>query len=659
MESSLSEKSIKCLIEEKLCFEIPYEQRGYRWRVLNLLELLGDLIEFANDPTGSVYCLQPLAVSKRDSSQNKFRVWDGQQRLTTIFLLMKSLGLPNPYSFIFERDIKDQRKKFMEAPTFRGVEEENIDLFYIGRAKQLFDDCINCNRESQLINKENKTEKGLFERVCDALRDTNAKETLQKLLSGELPNKNLMFLWYVVDEQNATEIFMDINSGKISLTNTELIKALLLSENSVIRKPELAAMQFSEIEQGLMNDNFWFMIQPQEFKRIGNSIEWIKGKALQNKATSDLRNKLLRFDLLFNIVAGINFKQYQQDPLAAFRFFYDNRANLDELWREVRDYYRILQSIYNDMEAYHYVGFLTYQDTRFSGYSRIRSLIDSYRNNKRSEFITYLKKQIKVYDDPDELDFDRNKGEIRCCLLLHNILTLINCYKQNKENPQLRLDRPFETFPFELLYRQEWNIEHIAPATDNPLKKEADQKQWIASTKSDFPELFVNPNGTDKDDQHSRFPEDVRQHIYGLYQDYLNPLQKKDDSHSKDDVKKKRDEVFDKLYCTIVESADALAGEKTIKEKYCIGNYVLLDEVTNKSFHNALFPTKRRIIIAATGQQLDTLDHEVHLAYIPPCTKAAFMKFYNTRPSVSLTQWTETDVKDYRKSIIDLQSNFR
>lgn len=657
MASSLSEKTMKSLIEEKLCFEIPYEQRGYRWRVLNLLELLGDLIEFSNDPSGTVYCLQPLAVSKKDSAQSIFRVWDGQQRLTTIFLLMKSLGLPNPYRFIFERDINEKRKRFMEAPVFRGIEEESIDLFYIGRAKQLFDDCMSNNQDSQLINRTNPSEACLFKKVCDALKEEETRNNINKLLRGELLNKKLIFLWYVVDEKYATEIFMDINSGKISLTNTELIKALLLSENSVIQKPELTAMQFSEIEQGLMNDNLWFMIQPQEFKRIGNSIEMVKGKALQNKNTSDLRNKLLRFDLLFNLIAGIDFKLYQQDPLAAFRFFYDNRNRLDELWREVRDCYRILQSIYNDMEAYHFVGFLTYQNPGLSGYTRIKSLLDSYRKNKRSEFITNLKNQIKVYDNPDKLDFNRNKLQIRCCLLLHNILTLIESYLKNKRNSKLRLDRPFETFPFELLYRQEWNIEHIAPATDNPLKSEADQTQWIASTKFDFPELFVNPNGTDN--KHSRFSEDIRKNIYGLYQDYIILNKQKDDSKNKDDVRKERETAFERLYIAVIEAADALSGDDIIVEKYCIGNYVLLDERTNKSFHNALFPTKRRIIIAASGQQLDTLDHEVHLAYIPPCTKAAFMKFYNTRPSVSLTQWTETDVKDYRKNLIDLQSNFR
>ena len=120
MVSSLSEKTMKSLIEENLCFEIPYEQRGYRWRVLNLLELLGDLIEFSKDPTATVYCLQPLAISNRCSSPKKFRVWDGQQRLTTIFLLMKSLELPYPYSFIFERDIDGKRQNFMMSPEFRG-----------------------------------------------------------------------------------------------------------------------------------------------------------------------------------------------------------------------------------------------------------------------------------------------------------------------------------------------------------------------------------------------------------------------------------------------------------------------------------------------------------------------------------------------------------
>lgn len=645
MASTLSEKTMADLSKERPCFIIPYEQRGYRWRIINLLELLDDLIEFIKDSNGCTYCLQPLAVSQ--FGLNEFRVWDGQQRLSTLYLLMKSLGLEDSYSFKFERDEDNERSDFMNNPVFRDIAEKTIDFFYIGRARQLFVDCLNNNEETNLINRTNETENELYKRICKNLQDSNVKSDLKLLLKGELVGKCLKFLWYVVDENQATEIFMDINSGKISLTNTELIKALLLSESSIIKKTELTAMQFTEIEQGLMNDNLWYMIQSQEFKRIGDSIEQIKGKELQKKSASILLNKRLRFDLLFNLVAKVDFKLYQQDPLASFRYFYDHRDRLDELWLEVRNNYRILQSIYSDMEAYHYVGFLTYQSPGNSGYKWIRDLLTLYRNSRRKEFLSKLKSQIKVYPNPDSLNFDKDKSKIRCCLLLHNILTLIKRYNQQKNNSQLRLERPFETFPFELLYRQEWNIEHINPATDNPLDKENDQKQWIASTQFDYPELFVVPSNNEE--LISRFPKELREHIIDLYEDYLKSLKVSD--------KNRRNESFASLFDAVIEATDLLSGDDAIQNKYCIGNYVLLDETTNKSFHNALFPTKRRIIIAASGEQNDTLPHEVKLAYIPPCTKAAFMKFYNTRPAVSLTQWGKTDVADYKKNILDLQKD--
>lgn len=644
MASSLSEKTMSDLTKESPCFVIPYEQRGYRWRVINLLELLDDLIEFVNDPTGTTYCLQPLAVSQSDT--HTYRVWDGQQRLTTLYLLMKSLGIDSSYSFIFERDENNERSNFLINPIFRGNHEKSIDLFFIGRARHLFDDCINNNEDTTLINRSNKTESELYKRVCRNLQYVEVISKLKLLLKGELMGKCLKFLWYLVDECQATAIFMDINSGKISLTNTELIKALLLSESSVISKPELTAMQFSDIEQGFMNDNLWHMIQPQEFKRTGNGIEQIRGKDLQSEKSSTLLNKRLRFDLLFNLVAGVDFKLYQQDPLASFRYFYDNREQLDILWEKVRNYYRILQSIYSDMEAYHFVGYLTYQSPGNSGYKRIRDLLTLYKSTPRDKFISKLKNQIKVYQDPDTLDFNKDKARIRCCLLLHNILTLIKRYKQQQNNSKLRLEKPFETFPFELLYRQEWNIEHINPATDNPLKNEEDQMQWIESAKFDYPELFVKPSSNDM--FISRFSEETREQIIDLYNKFI--------SSRSTSNKQLKEESFNAVFEAIIEASDALAGDDAIQEKYCIGNYVLLDETTNKSFHNALFPTKRRIIIAASGQQNDMLDHEVKLAYVPPCTRAAFMKFYNTRPAVSLTQWGMTDVTDYKKNIIDLQN---
>lgn len=635
-KSSIDERTFKQVLDYHCNFIIPFQQRGYRWRVRNLLELLDDLIEFIEISNSKVYCLQPLAVSK-DGDQ--YKVWDGQQRLTTLFLLRKALGLPNPYNFKFERDSERNRESFMSNPNFGGQEEKNIDLFYIGRAYQLFLDCIACNLNSTLVNHKDENEKDLFKRICLNLSNEKVKQNLINLLSGERIIRKgeetdafLEFLWYEVEEDIATEIFRDINSGKISLTNSELIKAILLGESSSIDNKELAAVQFSEIEKGLLDDHFWYMIQPFESRRRGNYIE----KITDLRTPVELRHRLMRMDLLFNLVAGVSYSQYQSDPIASFRYFFDHRADISILWKKVRNYFDILKSIYSNVEAYHYIGFLTYcKRNSKASYSDVLEYISLYKSESKSTFMKKIKEKISV-KDPGKLDFNKQKEDIRRVLLLHNICTLLEIFsKQNKES-QLRLDRPFEIFPFELLYRQTWNIEHISPATDNPLKKEEDRKAWLHSVCLDFPDLFSEISKL------NRFPLSKRKELIAFRDDYNQAKETQ-----------VRDEAFDKLFTEIISAVEDLQGTDKIKEKYCIGNYVLLDEHTNKRFHNALFPTKRRIVIAASGHQYDVLDTEEQLVFVPPCTKAAFMKFYNTHGTVALTDWAQTDVNDYEKNIYD------
>ena len=69
-------------------------------------QLLKDLLEFSEKERRSgkeIYCLQPIVVKKLDRSDKKlqdfkiegsevYEVIDGQQRLTTIFLILKFLN---------------------------------------------------------------------------------------------------------------------------------------------------------------------------------------------------------------------------------------------------------------------------------------------------------------------------------------------------------------------------------------------------------------------------------------------------------------------------------------------------------------------------------------------------------------------------------------
>lgn len=90
----IATKSIHDLLGEK--FYIPNYQRGYRWTEIEVKKLVDDLYRYFNEEKvnkdtkeKSYYCLQPLVVKKRDD--DSWELIDGQQRMTTIFLLLKCL----------------------------------------------------------------------------------------------------------------------------------------------------------------------------------------------------------------------------------------------------------------------------------------------------------------------------------------------------------------------------------------------------------------------------------------------------------------------------------------------------------------------------------------------------------------------------------------
>ena len=67
-------------------------------------------------------------------------------------------------------------------------------------------------------------------------------------------------------------------------------------------------------------------------------------------------------------------------------------------------------------------------------------------------------------------------------------------------------------------------------------------------------------------------------------------------------------------------------------------NFTLLDESTNKSYGNAIFSAKRRVILGKDQGKKITVDDNFEIkesksasAFIPPCTKNVFLKYYNPR----------------------------
>ena len=81
------------ILEEKIVGEIEGSfiieayQRGYRWGKDEIEHLLNDIHEI---PDGQKYCLQPIVVKNKNGI---YELIDGQQRLTTLYMIMKYVNL--------------------------------------------------------------------------------------------------------------------------------------------------------------------------------------------------------------------------------------------------------------------------------------------------------------------------------------------------------------------------------------------------------------------------------------------------------------------------------------------------------------------------------------------------------------------------------------
>lgn len=571
------------ICQESVTFIIPYLQRAYKWKEKQAKQMLEDFSEFLKQEK-TYYCMQPLAVVK--IGDNKYELLDGQQRLTTLLILWRILFESDektsyPYKFEYERDSSESntlinRYSFItESDEIKKGEYGNIDEYYMskvyGAIKLYFD------------NPNNKK--------TDEQKADNYKETFKKLLKGE--GKHILFLWYEVNEEEKHTTFAHLNSGKIELTCSELIKAILLSDgnkesldNNRLPDKSLVAAQYAEMEEAFNDDRLWYMLQTDEPLYNGS-----------------------RMDLLFNMVLNINRKAYEADPKAAFYKVYARRADLSRFWKDCRAYFVRIMDLYKNPYTYHYIGYLTYTE----GNNKIDDWVKVYKESGLKGCIEQLKSKVREsisgLGDLEKITYsDTSKATLRKIFILHNIQTILIHYETIKK-ANLGLRFSYEQFPFELLYSQRWDIEHIASQTENPLTKIQDCKDWIASVRADYSEIFVQR--PDLNNEIDLFEKDSKI------------------------------EMFKQIYNEIVSSAE----KNSPQNKDGLGNLVLLDSHTNRSYHNSLYKRKRKIILAASN--IDNQNNEYQVTYIPRCTLNVFLKTYNTGLDVKLGEWTQDDYDKY------------
>ena len=389
-------------------FFIPSYQRGYRWDKQQVDDLLKDIYDFATKDKldkNEFYCLQPIVVKKfeedektknnLDSQSEWYEVIDGQQRLTTIRIILS----------YFESDFggKMVDGKFVAKTLIDKYGKPNFNLEYQTRpnTKDFLDNIAIANADTMdcyFIKQSYNNLKILFEGDKSktpeippkfSQKDSAITSIINTLVIDEKNKKAeglVKVIWYEIkDDKNPIDTFIRINMGKIPLTNAELIKALFLQKrnfgsNEIAESQQIIiANEWDKIEYSFQNEEFWWFL---------------------NKGENDMP---ARIEFLFDLICEIEKQnnksvfeiEYGTDKYTTFRYFnakFSNDMTFDKVkkeWDKIHDYYLAFQEWYNTPVWYHYIGFLIY--CKIS----VIVIYNLYKGKNKEDFTKALIKEIK------------------------------------------------------------------------------------------------------------------------------------------------------------------------------------------------------------------------------------------------------------------------
>ena len=191
-------------------FEIPRYQRGYAWEKQHIRELFDDIKE-AIDSNSSHY-IGTVVLSKCASDPKKFYVVDGQQRLTTITLLIAQLL----------KCVKDEDTRIYQRMHYikKGGQ---FSLKPLERDVLLFQQLLGGDVSA---TPQNKSQRYMLEAVEEMKFQIASIEDPEKFLDAI---GNLEIMEFIENsEGDAIRIFQTVNDRGKSLSNMEKIKSLLI-----------------------------------------------------------------------------------------------------------------------------------------------------------------------------------------------------------------------------------------------------------------------------------------------------------------------------------------------------------------------------------------------------------------------------------------------
>lgn len=623
-------------------FRIPSYQRGYRWERLQVEQLLDDIAESdENFP----YYLQPVVVAPASNdvldklkNEEKFDydLIDGQQRLTTILLILKALNkFKTPPS-------GEEWKKYMEGGRMSEL-QALMSISGVVRDSDVsvdYDILFETRKDSAPFLKDISTigisDKRInaspdhlymwrsFQSICRWFRNqSNNIVKIQKVANAI--KSRVRIIWYVLPETVTDwKKFTDLNIGKIPLTNSELVKALFLRSSNFSNDKaseeydkQTFVAQWDQIERELSDVDFWGFL-----------------------TTESPQSYPTKIDLFLDLTSNKPLTQ-SKDPLYTFNYYvewFKNNPNVtgQDRWNEIFLQYQRLRDWYADRNIYHRLGYLISINYPLNTLARIFRFAHPERKEARStERINNMlnclvKKSLRIpaagkfedvnsfrdlryncSDDPD------NKVDTTHHYMIKRFLTLYNLMVTESAGQSLRY-----SFAHHNTIGGGWSLEHIHAQKSETLNKRWQWSQWVKTHLESLTRMKKS--------------NDLKQYLA------TRMMAVKDKMDAFEQIGTRP--AFDEITSEFREIMEALPGASGLYQDE-MANMALLGKYDNSTLNNSTFDVKRQKIIRMLSTN-----------YVPIATERVFLKAIVSDENAStnyacdtdhLYFWGDTDRKAY------------
>lgn len=301
----------------KTIFEIPVFQRNYEWDREQCKQLFKDLTVAAQTNTDHFIGAIVYVTETGNKMSHIYRIIDGQQRITSLTLLLKALSAADEHD---QAEIEEEylTNKYLDDNNHLKLKpvEHDYEAFYSVMNRLDFD------KPSKVIDNYR-----LFQKLIKSSDIDSSK------LYEAMNHFNMVYIELSSDpnEENPQVIFESLNSTGVSLSPSDLVRNFLL-------------MRLDSQQQTKLYKNYWVKIERMFATKT--FAEFIRHYLVVKTHTSVKKNGVYSSYKDYFISNGLSSEQALAD-LFKFASYYDqilNHKSADDLFNKILEHINVMDS---------------------------------------------------------------------------------------------------------------------------------------------------------------------------------------------------------------------------------------------------------------------------------------------------------------------------